>query len=245
MYVHHAFDNERATILIDRPDKRNALDGEGWLALRQSLEMFAAALSARVLTLRSTGSVFCGGADVHWLAQAPEEELRLVGEVVELLGHLPIPVICRVQGATYGGGVGLAAAADFVVASASATFTLSEARLGLAPALISPAVIARVGAHRFRRLAMLAQPLNAADAQTIGLVDVVATPEELDTAVETVAADLLRGAPGSHRAIKRIPDHGARPGEAAKAVASLRSTADYAEGIRALRERRVPRWSGA
>ena len=242
MYIHHEIQNERATIRIVRPEKRNALDGAGWAALWQILATLASPSALRLLTVCSTGDVFCGGADVDWLAEAPEAELRRIGEVIEQFRALPVPVVCRVQGPTFGGGIGLVAAADLAIASASATFTFSEARIGLAPVLISPSVIARVGAQRFRTWALLAQPISAAEALAAGLVDVVTSPEELDQTVAALEQQLYGGAPGSQAAIKQIPEAGLLPEAAAKVLAGLRSASDYAEGVRAFRERRVPRW---
>ncbi|HUX87118.1 MAG TPA: enoyl-CoA hydratase-related protein [Chloroflexota bacterium] len=245
MYIHHEIAQERATIRIDRPEKRNALDGAGWFALRQILETLATPSAVRVLTVCSSGDTFCGGADVDWLARAPESELRVIGEVIGQLRALPMPVVCRVQGPTFGGGIGLVAAADFAIASTSATFTFSEARIGLAPVLISPVVIARVGAQRFRTWAMLAQPISAAEALSAGLVDVVTAPEELAGTVATIQEELVGKAPRSLVAIKQIPDAGSPPEAAARVLAGLRSAPDYAEGVQALRERRAPRWSTA
>lgn len=242
MYVHQSRTDEVLTIRIERPERRNALDGAGWAAIAQAIGASNESAEARVVVIQSVGPTFCGGADLSWLRAAPEAELASIGSALEAIQRCPRPVVCRVQGPAYGGGIGLIAAADLVVASPLARFTLSEVRLGIAPALISPYLIARVGPARFRAWALLGQAVSPIEAEAAGLVDLLTTEDGLDAAVSTVIADLRRGEPGALDAIKRIPSTGLATEAAASLLRALRERPAFAEGIAALKEGRTPIW---
>jgi len=231
-------------VVIDRPERRNALDGEGWRAIAAAFDGLRARADLRVARLRSTGAVFCGGGDLEWLRSAPGEELAQIGVALSAMRGCPQPIVCRVQGPTYGGGVGLVAAADVVVAGPEANFTLSEVRLGIAPALVSPYLIARVGSARFRAWALLGAPVDGPSAQVAGLVDVATTQPEFDRVVAEAIEHLRRGEPEALAAIKRLPREGLDTAEAATLLATLRARDAFAEGIAARRERRPARWEG-
>jgi methylglutaconyl-CoA hydratase len=230
-------------IVVDRPDRRNALDGEGWRGIIEGIERLDQHADARVGVIRSTGPIFSAGADVRWLRSAPESELALVCDGLDAIRRCPKPIVCRVQGPTFGGGVGLAAAGDVSVAGARATFTFSEVRLGIVPALISRVVIERIGVARFRSWALLGQAIEAPDALAGGLVDHVATDEGLDAAVDDVVDALRRGEPAALAAIKRIGPAGPSRDDAARLLRELRDRPAFDEGIAALREGRPPAWA--
>jgi len=232
-------------VVIDRPERRNALDGEGWRAIAEAFGGLTARPEIRVALLRSNGEVFCGGGDLGWMRAAPKEELARIGEALEAMRACPRPIVCQVQGPTYGGGVGLVAAADVVVAGPNAQFTLSEVRLGIAPALISPYLIQRVGPARFKTWALLGTPIDVASALSAGLVDVLANEEELDGKVAGAVAELRRGEPEALAAIKLLPREGLPTPDAATLLASLRARDAFVEGVAALKEHRAAAWASA
>jgi methylglutaconyl-CoA hydratase len=243
MYIEVIDRDPVVEVVIDRPDRRNALDGDGWRFLAEAVRRQDAREGVRVIVLRSTGPIFCGGADLRWMRTAAPSDLAAVHVALEAMRRSARPVVCRVQGPAFGGGIGLVAAADVTIASASATFTFSEVRLGIAPALISRFVSERVGAARFRAWAMLGQPIDAATALATALVDHVATDEGLDAAVEEAATALLRGEPAALTAIKRFGSAGLDRDPAAETLAGLRDRPQFDEGVAALRDGRPAAWA--
>jgi methylglutaconyl-CoA hydratase len=248
-------DGPVATLTLDRADVGNAIDD----AL---IAEFAAALAAcgtdptvRIVVVTGAGRVFSAGADLRWMrrmrdagAAANVEDARRTQRLFAAIAELPRPVVARVNGPARGGGVGLLAAADVVVASAEAHFAFTEVRVGIVPATIAPFVIARVGAARARRLFCTGETFGAADAAAWGLVDRVVPPADLDAAVAAVVADLLKGAPGALAAAKQlVRDVGsAEPGAVAaltaELIATLRAADEGQEGMAAFLEKRPPRW---
>jgi methylglutaconyl-CoA hydratase len=165
------------------------------------------------------------------------------------LNELPKPTVARVGGAALGGGTGLVACCDIVVASAEATFGTTEVRLGLIPAVIGPYVIAAIGPRHARRLTLTGERISAAEAARIGLAHEVVAADQLDRAVERIVGDLLKGGPGAIAAAKRlIRDLGGRPIEpslidaTAQRIAALRATGEAREGVGAFLEKRAPAW---
>jgi methylglutaconyl-CoA hydratase len=232
----------RGLIELNRPEQRNALDGDGWRAITEAVRRHTADPAVRVLIVQSRGAVFCAGGDVDWMRRADESELRVAAEALDAIAACPKPVVARVHGPTYGGGVGLVAACDLAVASSEARFTLSEVRLGVAPALVSRAVIGRVGGARFRTWALTARAVGADEAAAAGLVDVVCAPDELDGAIDGVCQALCAGEPAALAAVKRLFPAGLGGEAAAAELDRLRGREAFAEGIAALREKRPPRW---
>jgi methylglutaconyl-CoA hydratase len=243
VYITIAEHDRVVAIVLDRPDRRNSLDGDGWRFLAETVRRQEARQKVRAILLRSTGPVFCGGADLGWMRGAPEAELAAAYDALEAIRRCPKPVVCRVQGPTFGGGVGLVAAADVAISDADATFTLSEVRLGIAPALISRFVVERVGAARFRSWALLGRQIDASSALAAGLVDHVATEQGLDAAVDEALDAIRRGEPEAISTIKRFGPRGLERDEAAATLARLRDRPEFAEGVAALREGREPEWT--
>lgn len=243
MYVQVKDEGDLVEVVIDRPDRRNAVDGDGWQAIGQAIRTSGGRTGVRAVLIRSTGSVFCGGADVSWLRSAPEGELGVVVDSLDALRQCPHPVVCRVQGPTFGGGVGIAAAADVVVLDPSATFTLSEVRLGIAPALISRFVIERVGAARFRTWGILGMTIDAPLAHSAGLADLIAPPAGVDGAVAEVIEAIRRAESEAVATVKRIPDAGLGRAEATTVLGALRERPEFAEGLAALRAGRLATWA--
>src|SRR5262245_1315995 len=248
-------DGPVATLTLDRADVGNAIDDALIAEFADALAACGADPAVRVVVVTGAGRVFSAGADLRWMrrmrdagAAANVDDARRTQRIFAAIGELPRPVVARVNGPARGGGVGLLAAADVVVASADAHFAFTEVRVGIVPATIAPFVIARVGAARARRLFCTGETFGAADAAAWGLVDRVVPPAELDAAVAAVVADLLKGAPGALAAAKQLVRDvvGAEPGAVAaltaELIATLRAADEGQEGMAAFLEKRPPRW---
>jgi methylglutaconyl-CoA hydratase len=244
------------TLVLDRPEVGNALDDAVVSALGGGLEEAGRDPACRVVVLTGAGRVFSAGADLRWMRRmreaGAEENLadaRRTQALFAAVAELPRPVVARVNGPARGGGVGLLAAADVVVAAAEAHFAFTEVRLGLVPAMIAPFVIARIGAVRARRLFLTAETFGAAEALAWGLVDRVVPGPELDAEVERVIGDLVRGGPGAlaeAKALVRAVTSAAPadiPALTAGRIARLRAGEEAQEGMAAFLEKRPPRWS--
>ena len=210
----------------------------------------------RVVVLRSTGAVFCAGAHLGEMAEAgragPEANLAAalrLGGMFRAVHDCPVPVVARVQGGAYGGGVGLAAACDLVVAGPRAAFRLSEVALGLVPGVISPLVSERTGTARARDLFLTSRACDGAEALRLGLADRVAPEGGLDGAVEAVVDSLLRGGPVALAAAKRlaaeVAELGYEVGEetCAASIAAARATPEAQAALAAFLERRPAPWT--
>ena len=252
--------NERsdgvATLTLDRTDVGNALNDELAAAMVAALRESAEDPAVRVVVITGAGKLFSAGADLRWMSRMRDAGMEAnVADAIRTqklfatIAELPRPVIARVNGAARGGGVGLLAAADVVVAAAEVTFAFTEVRLGIVPAMIAPFVIARVGPARARRLFCTAETFSAADALAWGLVDRVAPGAELDAAVAAVANELKKGGPTAIAEAKTlVHDVVAAPRAAvgsltAERIARLRATAEAEEGMTAFLEKRAPRWT--
>ena len=248
-----------ATLTLNRPERHNAFDNVLIGEITAALDECARAPAVRVVVLRSTGASFSAGADVQWMrrvAEYSEAENRAdsarLGLLMHTLDRLPKPTIAVVQGAAYGGGVGLAACCDIVLASTRARFALSEVKLGLIPSVISPYVIAAIGARQARRYFLTAEMMDAARALQLGLVHDVAEPDALDARAEAIVATLLQLAPGAQTEAKdlvflcagRVTDDALRE-ETAHRIAARRATQEGREGLSAFLEKRAPSWQVA
>jgi len=243
-----------ATLTLDRPGVGNALDDALVARLGEALAACAADPAVRVVVVTGTGKVFSAGADLNWMRRMRDagpaanlDDARRTQAVFAAVAELPRPVVARVNGPARGGGVGLLAAADVVVASSEAHFAFSEVRLGIAPAMIAPFVIARVGPARARRLT--GETFGAAEALAWGLVDRVAPPAELDAAVSGVVADLAKGGPTAIAEAKKLvrnvtaADPATVPALTCELIARLRAGEEGQEGMAAFLEKRPPRWA--
>lgn len=244
-----------ATVTLDRPEVRNAFDA----ALIGELADAAAALGAdpavRVVVLTGAGAVFSAGGDLSWMASAREwtheqnvADARRLDLLLRALDELPKPVIGRVNGDALGGGTGLVAVCDVAVAVEGARFGFTEVRLGLAPAVISPYVVRKVGRSFARASFVTGERFSAARALAAGLVHEVVAEADLDVAVEAVVGRCLRAGPTAVAAAKRLPDLAELPpheaGErTAELIATLRASDEGQEGIRAFLERRPASWA--
>lgn len=242
-------------VSLNRPDVRNAFN-EGTIA---ELTWWADSVSrdpaVRAVVLAGRGTVFCAGADLEWMRRmstfSHQQNLDDASDLARMfltLDRLPMPVIGRVHGAAMGGGVGLAAICDIVVAADDTQFGLTEVRLGLIPAVIAPFVIARIGRSAARELFLTGARFSAARARELGLVHAVVAAGDLDAAVRAYLDDILAGAPGAIRAAKHLIAECCRRSTTeaatlcAEAIAERRASAEGQEGIRAFLEKRMPRW---
>jgi len=242
-----------ARLTLNRPERRNALDGDLVGALLARFEATENDPKVRVLVLTGAGGAFCSGADIDWmrarLVDTPEANRAHAGTLADLmrrLNGLSKPTIARIAGPAYGGGVGLITCCDIAIAADSAVFALSEARLGLAPAVIAPYVIAAVGQRQARRLFLTAARVDAHEALRLGLVHRVVPAEHLDEAVEAEVGCLLAGGPEALAHCKRIslgnlPKDPERTGSA-ELLTRLWASPEAREGLSAFLEKRGPRW---
>jgi methylglutaconyl-CoA hydratase len=247
-----------ATVTINRPEVRNAFDAALVARLTDVLFDLKTRKDVRVVVLTGAGRAFSAGADVNWMramASSSEEDnledaLRLA-DLMSLLNALPFPTVARVNGDAYGGGVGLVACCDIAVANNEARFALSEVRLGLVPAVISPYVVAAIGERNARRLFLSAEAMTAKLARRVGLVHEIARPTMLDAAVDHQIGMLLKGGPNALREAKElifmVEGGGASADEAlkrrtARLIAEVRVSPEGQEGLAAFLEKRAPAW---
>ncbi len=246
------------TLILNRPDVHNAFDHELICSLTDALLSLASDEEARVVVLTGQGPSFSAGADLNWMKgmlnaseQANEADALHLARMLRLLNYLPQPTIARVNGAAMGGGLGLVACCDIAVADESARFALTEVRLGLAPAIISPYVFRRLGEAQSRRYFLSGERFDAAQALRLGLVHEVTTAGELDAEVNRLAGQCLKGAPAGLRASKRLVYQAAGHDDdeqlkhdqvTAKLIARLRVAQEGQEGMRAFLDKRPPDW---
>ena len=245
-----------ATLTLDRAEKHNAFDDALIAELIQVLKEVAQDDAVRILLLRASGKSFSAGADLNWMrrmadyddAQNHADAMQLA-ELMQRLNNLPKPTIAQVQGAAFGGGVGLVACCDIAIASEQALFCLSEVKLGLIPGVISPYVIQAIGTRAARRYMLSAERFDARQACQLGLVHEVVASAELDARVEDLVKVLLANGPAALTAAKDLiltlsgrPIDDAVIEETARRIASIRASAEGREGLNAFLEKRNPSW---
>jgi methylglutaconyl-CoA hydratase len=244
-------------LTLDCPEIHNAFDDRLIALLTRQLEVVGADEDVRVVVLTGAGRSFSAGADLNWMRRTATygeaenlADARALARLMQTLNEVPKPTVARVNGAALGGGTGLVACCDIVIASDRATFGTTEVRLGLIPAVIGPYVLAAVGARQARRLMLTGERIGVAEAARLGLVHEVVAAEQLDAAVERVVAEVLKGGPAALTAAKRlIGDLAGQPitpeliDGTAQRIAALRATAEAKEGVGAFLEKRPPGWS--
>ena len=239
-------DGEVLRVTLARPERRNAFDA----ALIQELaEAFVDVGTPRAVVLAGDGPSFCSGADVEWMRSSVDlsydenvADALALRRMLEAVDRCPAPVITRVQGHALGGGAGLVACSDVVVATSDAVFAFSEVKLGIIHSVISPFALAKIGPSAARRYYVTGERFDAATALRIGLVHEVA--DDLDGAVEAVLHELRSAGPRAARAAKRLVlDAPLDAQETAQRIAERRTSDEGQDGLRAFLERRRPRWS--
>jgi methylglutaconyl-CoA hydratase len=245
-----------ARLVLNRPDVRNAWDGEVVSLLQRALRDLAADDSVRVVELSGEGPAFCAGADLEWMKRVAnftmEENRRDSAELAQLfraLDELDKPVVARVQGAALGGGTGLVAACDVVVASEGAVFGTTEVRLGIIPAVIAPYVIRKIGESRAREWFLTGERVGAEEARRVGLIHHVVPDKELGPATRAVIDSILLGGPAAVVEAKRLARavHAMPARESAawaiQRMAERRGSPEGLEGVKAFLEKRAPGWT--
>ena len=246
-----------AVLTLNRPAVFNAFDEALIAELDDAFTQLSADASVRVIVLAGAGKHFSAGADLQWMQRAAAAsqddnlaDARRFSAMLARIAEAPKPTIARVQGAALGGGVGLVAACDMAVASEAASFAVSEARMGILPAVIGPHLVNAVGLREARRLALTAARIGADEALRVGLVQRVVPPEGLDTAIDALAADLLACGPTAQAEIKQLYAQLA-PGPVnadvreltAQTIARVRTTPEAREGFAAFLGKRKPNWT--
>jgi len=255
-FVQTTIDDAVATVTIDRPDVHNAFNEVVITELTEAFARLGADDSMRVVILASVGKSFSAGADMNWMRQmvdySMEENIAdatAMATMLRAIRECPKPVIARVHGATFGGGVGLTAACDIAVAVKEAIFALTEVKLGILPAVISPYVQEKIGPGAMRRYALTAERFDANEARRIGLVsEVVENEAELDEKIAFFVKLLKKNGPGAIAACKDVlrdiqpVDWDRATDVTTRAISQRRISGEGQDGLKAFLEKRKPMW---
>ena len=248
-----------AQVFLNRPELRNAFNETGIAELRDTFARLGADAGLRAIVLGGHGKAFCAGADLSWMrsmagyswAQNHADATGLA-DMLWTLWSCPVPIVGRIQGDCYAGGVGLAATCDVLVAAEGVQFCLSEARLGLLPATIGPYVVRALGEQAARRYFITAERFGAAQAQALGFVHEVVPADRLDAKVDEIVAALVANGPAAVRACKQlVKDVAGSPlsaqlrDDTARRIADIRASAEGREGVQAFLNKREPAWRSA
>jgi methylglutaconyl-CoA hydratase len=249
-------DNHVATVWLNRPNVLNSFNEDSIAEITAAFSMLGANENLRAIVLAARGTAFSAGADLNWMKKmsgySMEENRADAAQLAEMLHVIytcPKPVVAKVQGDCYGGGMGLVAACDISIAVENANFCLSEAKLGLIPGTISPYVVKAMGEQNARRYFLTSERFSAHEAQRIGFLHMVCPHYALDAAAGNIVAALVANSPQSVREAKRllrevvgspIPD--AMIMETAERIATIRGSDEGREGVKAFLEKRKPGW---
>ena len=257
--LHLHLDGPVARLRLARPEVHNAFDAGLIAGLTDALQSVATDATIRVLVLEADGASFSAGADLNWMrgmAAASEDENRedslALARLMRTLDALPKPTIARVQGAAFGGGVGLVACCDIAIGVPTAKFGLTESKLGLLPAVISPYVIAAIGSRNARRYFATAELFDATEALRMGLLHQVVAADALDAAVQHQVDLLLKAGPVAAASAKQLvrdvcahSDGAKHDADNAALIARLRVSPEGQEGLSAFLDKRKPHWIDA
>ena len=244
------------TLTLSRPEVRNAFNDDVIAELTKAFQDAGQAAGVRCVVLAAEGPAFCAGADLNWMRRMADytrdENLADAGQLAAMLRTIyacPKPTIARVQGDVFAGGVGLVAACDMAVSVDTATYCLSEVKLGLIPATISPYVIRAMGARASHRYFLTAERFSAAEAHRIGLVHEVVTADALDAKVAELTQALVSASPNAVRACKRLVQDVAERAiddtlvaHTVAGIADIRASAEGKEGVQSFLQKRKPSW---
>jgi len=245
-----------ATVTLNRADVRNAFNEVAITEIAAAFRALGKEPSVRVIVLAARGPAFCAGADLNWMQKMADyshdknlADAAQLAEMLRVIHSCPKPVVARVQGDCYAGGMGLVAACDIAVVAESANFCLSEVRLGLVPATISPYVIKSMGENAARRYFLTAERFSAAEALRIGFVHEVVSADELDAKVGAIVQSLLAGSPNAIREAKQLVQDVAGVkltenliADTVYKIAAIRASDEGREGVRSFLEKRKPGW---
>lgn len=255
-YLELGFESGVATVTLNRPEVRNAFNDEVIAEITAVFSELAERSEVRCIVLAGNGPAFCAGADLNWMKRMADytrdeniADAAALAKMLRVLYNCPKPTIARVHGDAYAGGVGLVAVCDMAVCADSAQFCLSEARLGLAPATISPYVIRAMGARAAHRYFLTAERFNAAEALRLGFVHEVVPADQLDGAVGALAQALLQAGPAAVKACKALVQDIAGKDitqllidRTVHGIADIRVSDEGREGIQAFLGKRKPNW---
>ena len=245
-----------AEVWLNRPDVRNAFNDEVIAVLTQTFNSLSQDADLRVVVLAAHGKAFCAGADRNWMRTMASyswyqnmADAQKLADMLWAIYQCPVPVVGRVQGDCYAGGMGLASVCDVLVATDNTTFCLSEARLGLLPATISPYVVRAMGEQAARRYFVSAERFSAAQARDMGMVHELCTAEELDARIAQIVSTLAANGPQATRACKQlvrdvasVPLTAQLRTETARRIADVRASAEGSEGLQSFLQKRQPSW---
>jgi methylglutaconyl-CoA hydratase len=248
-----------AEITLNNPDKHNAFDDEVIALLTDAFKEVADNDAVRVVVLSSNGKSFSAGADLGWMKRMASYSLEqnkqdadALAELFRTITFLPQPTIAKIQGAAFGGAVGLTACCDIAIASQKASFCLSEVKLGLIPATIGPYVVSAMGLRNAKRYFMTAERFFAEKAMELGLVSEVVAPEQLDVEVDNMIATLLANGPTAVCQAKKLAlDIASKPitaeliDDTSARIAAIRVSEEGQEGLGAFFDKRAPKWQQA
>lgn len=249
----------RATVTLARPEIRNAFNDEVIAELTAAFTELGARDDVRAIVLAAEGPAFCAGADLNWMRRMADysraENLADAGKLAEMLRAIhacPKPTVARVQGDVYAGGMGLVAACDVALSVDTVGFCLSEVKLGLIPATISPYVIRAMGARAAQRYFLTAERFDATEALRIGFVHEAVPADRLDERVDAVVKSLVQAGPAAVRACKQLVQEVAgQPitpsliAATVESIADIRASAEGREGVQSFLQKRKPGWLGA
>jgi methylglutaconyl-CoA hydratase len=252
------YENRVATVWLNRPDMRNAFNDTTIAEITQVFRALGADERIRAIILAARGPVFCAGADLNWMikmAGYTREENRAdaaqLAEMLQVIYLCPKPVVAKVQGDCYAGGMGLVAACDIAVAVEQANFCLSEVKLGLIPATISPYVIMAMGQNAARRYFLTAERFSAKEAYRVGFVHALAPASALDATTDGIVNALVSNSPNAVNEAKRlvrdvagVPLSESLIAETVDRIADIRASVEGQEGVRSFIEKRKPDWLG-
>ncbi|OWW19269.1 enoyl-CoA hydratase/isomerase family protein [Noviherbaspirillum denitrificans] len=251
-----AVDGKVATVTLNRPDVRNAFNETTIAEITQVFRELGQNADVRTIVLAANGPAFCAGADLNWMKKMAgythEENRADAAQLAEMLHTIytcPKPVVAKVQGDCYAGGMGLVAACDIAVAVEATNFCLSEVKLGLIPATISPYVILATGENAARRYFLTAERFSAQEAHRTGFVHQVVAADALDATVADIVKALVANSPNAVKEAKRlVQDVAGQPltaeliADTAERIADIRSSEEGKEGVRSFLEKRKPNW---
>jgi methylglutaconyl-CoA hydratase len=246
-----------ATVILNRPDVRNAFNETAIAEITRAFRELGSVAGVRAIILAARGPAFCAGADLNWMKKMAgytraenRADAAQLAEMLRVIYACPKPVVAKVQGDCYAGGMGLVAACDIAVAGEKANFCLSEVKLGLIPATISPYVIKAMGENAARRYFLTAERLSAQEAKRIGFVHEVVGDEALDSTVDGIVKALVANSPNAVREAKRlVRDVAGAPvsdtliADTAERIADIRASEEGREGVKSFLEKRKPTWS--
>lgn len=251
-----SIEDKLATVTLNRPDLRNAFNEHAIAELALAFDELGRLDEVRAIVLAANGPSFCAGADLNWMKKMAgyshgenQEDAARLADMLRTIYLCPKPVVAKVQGDCYAGGMGLVAACDIVVASEVANFCLSEVKLGLIPATISPYVIKAMGEQASRRYFLTAERFDAQEARRIGFAHEVVPAEALDASVAAIVKSLVSNSPNAVREAKKLvrevvgqPVDDALLADTANRIAEIRASMEGREGVASFLEKRKPTW---